>query len=162
MPYKISWLYAAIAIVVGWVSPSRADDWKAIGYFGWSGVGKVYQIEKGHIYWVGDFSGSFASDKGPGSPLDQTGWKCPGFNDLDFNNKKSKAAGHCIVTDPASGDQLYSVWQCEGDTTACHGTNDYTGGTGRFQGVTGGNTFVGHTQVNWPDGSASGYSTINR
>jgi hypothetical protein len=117
--------------------------------------------KKGHIYWVGEFSGTFANDKGKGSPLDHTGWKCPGSNDLDLNNKKGKAAGYCIVSDP-SGDLAYAAWQCLGDTETCNGTFEYTGGTGKYQGISASNTFVGHTQVNWPDGTASGHSTFNR
>ena len=27
-----------------------AEDWKVTGEFGWFGVGKAYQIEKGHFY----------------------------------------------------------------------------------------------------------------
>ena len=90
------------------------EDWKAAGYFGWFGVGKAYEIEKGHLYWLGEFSGAFANDKGKGSLFDQSDWKCPGFNDVDTNNKKNKAAGRCIISD-TDGDQAYSTWQCEGD-----------------------------------------------
>jgi hypothetical protein len=140
---------------------ARAEDWKVTGDFGWLAVGKVFQLEKGHIYWVGEFSGTFTNDKGKGSPLDHTGWKCPGSNDLDLNNKKGKAAGYCIVSDP-SGDLAYATWQCLGDTETCNGTFEYTGGTGKYQGISASNTFVGHTQVNWPDGTASGHSTFNR
>ncbi len=140
---------------------ARAEDWKVTGDFGWLAVGKVFQLEKGHIYWVGEFSGTFINDKGKGSPLDHTGWKCPGSNDLDLNNKKGKAAGYCIVSDP-SGDLAYATWQCLGDTETCNGTFEYTGGTGKYQGISASNTFVGHTQVNWPDGTASGHSTFNR
>jgi hypothetical protein len=140
---------------------TRAEDLKVTGNFGWFGVGKVFQLEKGHVYWVGEFSGAFANDKGKGSPLDNTGWKCPGSNDLDMNNKKGKAAGYCIISD-TSGDLVYSTWQCQGDTQSCNGTLEYTGGTGKYQGISGSNTFVGHIQVNWPDGTASGYTTFNR
>jgi hypothetical protein len=140
---------------------TRAEDWKVTGDFGWFGVGKVFQLEKGHIYWVGEFSGTFANDKGKGSPLDHTGWKCPGSNDLDRNNKKGKAAGYCIVSDP-SGDLAYASWQCQGDTQICKGTFEYTGGTGKYQGISGSNTFFAETQVNWPDGTASGHSIFNR
>ena len=103
------------------------EDWKATGYFGWLGVGKAYEIEKGHLYWLGEFSGAFANDKGKGSLFDQSGWKCPGFNDVDTNDKKNKAAGRCIISD-TDGDQAYSTWQCEGDTMMCSGTFDYRGG----------------------------------
>jgi hypothetical protein len=142
-------------------SSAYAEDWKAIGNFGWLGVGKAYEVEKGHLYWVGEFSGAFLNDKGKGSLMDQSGWKCPGFNEVDVNNKKSKAAGMCIVKD-TDGDQAYSRWQCEGDGATCSGTIDYAGGTGKYQGINGHNTFLGHIQVNWSDGTASGYSTINR
>jgi hypothetical protein len=32
---------------------AQADDWKVTGEFGWFGVGKAQEIEKGHFYWVG-------------------------------------------------------------------------------------------------------------
>jgi len=28
----------------------HAEDWKVKGEFGWFGVGKAYEIEKGHYY----------------------------------------------------------------------------------------------------------------
>jgi hypothetical protein len=146
---------------LGLCGTANAQDWKATGVFGWFGVGKAYEIEKGHQYWVGEFSGSFANDKGKGSLLDSTGWKCPGASDNDFNNKKGKASGYCIFSD-ADGDQAYGSWQCEGDIVNCAGTFDYTGGTGKYRGINGHNTFSGHTSVNWPDGTASGFSTVNR
>lgn len=141
--------------------PSHAEDWKVAGYFGWLGVGKVQQLEKGHIYWVGEFSGTFFNDKGEGSPFHLAGVRCPAFNDLDFNRKQSKAAGTCVISEP-NGDQAYLTWRCEGDTHSCHGSFDYTGGTGRYQEISGSNTFTGVTQVNWPDSMATGYSIWNR
>jgi len=38
----------------------------------------------------------------------------------------------------------------------------YTGGTGKYKGISGDNTFAGVTQINWQDGTASGYATWNR
>jgi hypothetical protein len=35
-------------------------------------------------------------------------------------------------------------------------------GTGKYQGISGDNTFVGVGQVNWKDGTSSGYATWNR
>ena len=153
----------AFAFSIGLILCGTAygEDWKAAGYFGWFGVGKAYEIEKGHLYWLGEFSGAFANDKGKGSLFEQSGWKCPGFNDVDTNNKKNKAAGRCIISD-TDGDQAYSTWQCEGDIMMCSGTFDYTGGTGKYKGINGHNTFLGHIQVNWSGGTTSGYSTFNR
>ncbi len=152
----------ALAVTLSVVAPAHAEDLKVTGQFGWFGVGKAQQLEKGHIFWVGEFSGIFFNDKGKGSPFHLAGVRCPASNDLDFNSKKNKGAGTCIISEPGGADQAYLSWRCEGDTETCHGTFEYTGGTGKYQGISGSNTFTGVTPVNWPDGTASGYATWNR
>jgi hypothetical protein len=153
----------AIAACAGFAfcASAQAQDWKVTGEFGWFGVGKAYQIEKGHFYWVGEFSGTFFNDKGKGSLFHRAGVKCPAHFDADFNNKKSRAAGYCVITD-TDGDQAYLTWQNQGDTVTGPGTFQYTGGTGKYQSISGNNTFVGVTQVNWQDGTTSGFATWNR
>ncbi len=34
---------------------TRAGDWKPVGTHAWFGVGKAYEIDKGHFYWLGEF-----------------------------------------------------------------------------------------------------------
>jgi len=151
----------AATAVIGLAGAATAQDWKITGEFGWFAVGKAYQIEEGHYYWVGEFSGTLFNDKGEGSLFHHAGMKCPAYNDLDFNNKKETAAGYCVITD-SDGDSAYFNWQCEGDTVLCPGTFSYTGGTGKYQGISGDYTFVGPPQIDWADGTSSGYTTINR
>ena len=69
----------AFAIGAGLVisGMAHAQDWKVVGEFGWFGVGKAHQIEKGHFYWVGEFSGTFFNDKGKGSHFHHAGVKVP-------------------------------------------------------------------------------------
>jgi hypothetical protein len=43
-----------LTAVIGLGFPAHAEDWKAVGQFGWFGVGKAYQLEKGHFVWVGE------------------------------------------------------------------------------------------------------------
>ena len=152
---------AALAISLGSGSPANAQDWKAIGAFGWFAVGKAYEIEKGHIYWQGEFSGTFFNDKGKGSLFHTAAVRCPAYNDIDTVNKKNVYAGYCIITD-LDGDQAYLKWQGGGDTKIGPGTFEYTGGTGKYKGISGSNTFVGMQPVNYPDGAASGWATWNR
>jgi hypothetical protein len=73
--------------------PAQAAEVKVTGEFGWFGVGKAHQVEKGHFYWVGEFSGTFFNDKGEGSTFHRAGVKCPAWFDADFNNNKTKAGG---------------------------------------------------------------------
>jgi hypothetical protein len=80
---------------------------------------------------------------------------------MDMNNKKGILAGYCVISDP-DGDQAYLKWQAQGDTITFPGTFEYTGGTGKYQGISGRNTFVGTIRVNWPDGTISGLATWNR
>ena len=49
---------AALVMSVGLGTPAHAEDWKVVGQFGWYGVGKAYEIERGHVYWVGEFNGT--------------------------------------------------------------------------------------------------------
>ena len=58
------------------------------------GVGKAYEIEKGHFYWVGEYSGTFFNDKGEKSLFDHAGVKCPAWDDLDLNKKRTKRRGY--------------------------------------------------------------------
>lgn len=97
-------------------------------------------------------------NKGKGSPFENAAVKCPAYNDIDTNQKKNTIAGYCIIAD-TDGDQAYLRFQALGDTKSNPGTFEYTGGTGKYKGISGSNTFVAVTQVNWTDGTASGYAT---
>jgi hypothetical protein len=70
---------ATLGTAVSFSLPVQAEDWKVTGEFGWFGVGKAHEMEKGHFYWVGEFSGTFFNDKGKGSPMHRAGVKCPAF-----------------------------------------------------------------------------------
>lgn len=143
-------------------APAMADDWKAVGYFGWFGVGKAMEVEKGHYYWTGEFSGSFQSDAGPGGLFHNAGVRCPAWNDLNFNTGKGSSGGYCIVRDP-NGDQATLSWSIPpGPIGGAPGTFTFLSGTGKYQGARGTYPFVGVTQVNWADGMATGYATWNR
>jgi hypothetical protein len=151
---------AVVAMTFGLMLPAHAEDWKVTGEFGWHTVGKAYEMEKGHTYFVGETTGTFFNDKGKGSLFDRAGVKCPVFVDTDTNNKRQKVGGYCIIAD-TDADQAYLTFQAEGDIAA-PGTFEYTGGTGKYKGITGKNTYVAVGPVNWPDGTSSGYSLWNR
>jgi hypothetical protein len=144
---------------------THAENWKPVGHFGWFGTGKAYQIEEGHFYWVGEFSGTFFSDKGASGLFHLAGVRCPAYYDLDLNKNTTQAGGYCIVTD-IDGDQAYVTWENASTSTGPGapgpGTFTFTGGTGKYTGISGKNRFVGVTQVNWADGTTSGYAKWNR
>lgn len=155
--------FAKMALVAGLaaIPAAQAQEVKPVGEFGWFGVGKAYEIEKGHYYWVGEFSGTFFNDKGVGSLFHFAGLKCPAFNDLNFVTGTGKSGGYCILAD-ADGDQAYLTWQLSGAPKRATGSFTFTGGTGKYKDIRGTSPFTGVTQINWADGTASGYATWNR
>ena len=143
--------------------PAAAQDYKVSGQFGWFGVGKAVELEKDHVIWVGEFSGTFFNDKGANSLFDRSGVRCPATYDLNFGKKQGHANGYCIIMGEGSpSDQAFLKWSCDGDTVNCSGTFEYTGGTGKYQSASGSNTFKAWTVANWKDGNVSGFSTWNR
>jgi hypothetical protein len=48
------------------ISAAYAEQEKAVGVFGWNGVGKTYELNKGHFYWVGEFTGTFSVTRAKG------------------------------------------------------------------------------------------------
>jgi hypothetical protein len=162
---KSTILLSAVALSAGLIMSggTRAEE-GLVGQLGFFGVGKAYEIEKGHFFWVGEFSGTFFSDKGEKGVFDHAGVKCPAWDDSDVNNKKDKAGGYCTFTD-LSGDQAYMTWQDGGSTEVGArnpGTYTWTGGTGKYKEIKGNGVYFAVTSVNWPDGTASGYSVMNR
>jgi hypothetical protein len=143
--------------------PAAAQDYKVTGQFGWFGVGKAVELETDHVFWVGEFSGTFFNDQGANSLFDHSGVRCPGSYDLNFGKKQGRANGFCIIMEDGSpADQAFTKWSCEGDTVTCSGTFDYTGGTGKHQSASGSNTFTAWTVASWEDNNISGFSIWNR
>ena len=143
--------------------PAAAQDYKVTGQFGAFGVGKATELEKDHVFWVGEFGGTFFNDKGANSLFDHAGVRCPGSFDLNFGKKQMHASGYCIIMGEGSpSDQAFLKWSGDGDTVDWSGTFEYTGGTGKYQSASGSNTFKARTNVNWKDGNISGFATWNR
>jgi putative tryptophan/tyrosine transport system substrate-binding protein len=125
------------------VSATGAEDWKATGEYDWHGTGgRVYALEKGHTYGIGESAGKFFNSKGKGGLFDQAEVKCLGFTDVD-TNKRTKLGGYCVVAD-TDGDHAYLTYEANGPQGFdVKGTFDYTGGTGKYKEITGKNTWRG-------------------
>ena len=76
--------------------------------------------------------------------------------------RRARRDGYAVLIADTDGDQAYVRFQGLRDTKTFPGTFEYTGGTGKYKGISGSNTFVAVTQVSWTDGTASGYATWNR
>ena len=144
------------------IGPSVAAE-KAVGYFGWHATGKYLQLGETMGFWRGEFSGSFDSDAGEGGLFHKASMRCPGTNSINFGDGTTTAQGVCIIKD-IDGDEAYATWAIKGKLGQANpGSFSYTGGTGKYKGLSGnGGTLMGHIVTNWTDGDASGYALWNR
>ncbi len=131
------------------------------GYFGWAANGTTFEVGPQHYFFVGAFSGALHTDA-TDSPLQNASLQCPGSLSIGI-----EGAGFCVYTD-TGGDKLFSTWTCAtpaptpaGALAALNCTNVFTGGTGKYEGASGGNSFLGVTLMAHPDGIVSGYSTVS-
>jgi len=129
----------ATGLVVSGALAELPKQGKYRGMFGARAAGTVHELEKGHIFFVGAFSGVFFNDNANGF-MDQSAVECPGVNDI-VNGVAMQNGGYCIVTD-RDGDKAFLVWKGK-DTSAGVGGGEFqwTGGTGKYTGIKGNNTF---------------------
>ncbi len=124
---------------------------KYSGHYGWTFTGQVQQLGKDRTIYAGVVPGVMFNDKGKGF-MHKSRVDCSIFNDV--NKGRANAKGTCVVTD-ADGDKIFVEWQCSGKMPACPGTERFVGGTGKYKGITGKQTFqgnfIGDTGAGWSD-----------
>lgn len=91
-----------------------------------------------------ELSGVSRNDKGSGM-LHNLGMRCWGF--IDVIEGKPSSIGRCVEID-ADGDQVFATFE----NKAGVGSHTFIGGTGKYTGITGQQTFSGVSPVKGPDG----------
>ena len=141
--YKlISALFAIALLGAPAMAQQPAKSGTYTGKWGPHAVGQTYEVGKGHVFFVGTFYSVFFNDVAGGF-LDKTEGTCPGVNDL-VNGVSVAANGYCVMTDK-DGDKAFFSWQGKGTGPGSYaGTFEWTGGTGKYSGIQGHNTWRGN------------------
>ncbi len=100
----------------------------------WKAKGQVYKVGPKQTQFVGEFGGIMYVENGEGK-LDTAIFVCPAVQDVDYKNNKSHANGRCHIV--ATDGNIFAQFDCTGVPGACKGTFKLTGGTDRFEGITG-------------------------
>jgi len=119
-------------------------------YLGWTSTGNTVEVGANHTFFTGEFTGTNFNDIGKGF-LHETSFVCPGV--MDTNKGKHNGHGYCVVTDNDS-DKAFLKWKCNGEEL-CRGDFQWIGGTGKYEGLSGDNTFYAQIGIG---GTAQGYS----
>jgi len=120
-------------------------------HFGWTFSGQVQELGATHVVYAGVVAGVIFNDAGEGF-LHKARVDCPIYNDV--NQGRANATGSCVVID-ADGDQVFMEWKCAGAMPACPGDEQFVGGTGKYNGISGSSKFQGNfisaTGAGWSD-----------
>ena len=104
-------------------------------------AGQNYDLDKGHVFFIGPVHGVFLNDVADGL-LDKTEVTCPVAEDI-VNGVATALNGVCVMADK-DGDKAFLVWRGKGIAAGSNaGTFEWVGGTGKFQGLQGNNNWHG-------------------
>jgi hypothetical protein len=148
-----AWVVAlALAFVL--CTPSHPSAQTKDGTYkgAYAAFGKIKAVPVGKdriLVIMSDENGQTVSD----GFLDHAVWQCWGIG--DYTKGVGHEHGQCIATDPA-GDQVVDNWVTEDHelgSKSLKGTDQYTGGTGKYTDVSGGGQFVLDAGFRSPEGS---------
>ncbi|UCE64275.1 MAG: hypothetical protein JSU59_03790 [Nitrospirota bacterium] len=106
----------------------------------WQAQGLVTQIDKDQALMVGALMGALFIDGGHGK-LDASSLLCPGTIVLNLNTGARSGQGRCVITDK-EGDKIYAKWSSRGNEKGMKGPFNFVGGTGKFMGISGDNSWI--------------------
>ena len=123
----------------------------------WQARGQIFETGPERSTFVGSFTGMIfvGTEKGP---LDAGFMVCPAIVDVNTTDGTQEGKGRCTIT-AKDGSRAYSEIACKGvNMVGCDGTFTFTGGTDRFDGITGGGPIVIRSGLQ--DSAASAGNTI--
>ena len=106
----------------------------------WQAQGLVTQVDKDQALMVGALMGALFIDGGHGQ-LDASSLICPGSIVLNLNTGARSGQGRCVITDK-EGDKIYAKWSSRGNEKGMKGPFNFVGGTGKFMGISGDNSWI--------------------
>jgi len=120
---------------------SAAEEGVVSALASWQGQGRLFRTGDQQALFVGAFVGIFFVENNKGV-LHAAHILCPGALDIDLGTGGQTGEGRCVIT-TRGGDRVFARWTCTGvHLEGCGGRFTLTGGTGRFQGITGESEFV--------------------
>lgn len=137
------------------VSVHAAEENTIEAFASWQGQGTLVPMEPGEAAMVATLQGVVyvQTEQGPqraGTII------CPAIAEISLEDGAQTGKGRCAWT-ANDGDRVFAEWTCKGrHLIGCEGDYTLTGGTGRFEGVTGGGPMVLRSEIGTMAADASG------
>ena len=127
--------FATILILCLCTSQVRAETSVISAVISWQGQGQIFPVGVGAHQFLGAIEGIMYVDSAEGA-MNEAFVRCPIVQDIDSANGSTSASANCVIA-VSPEDTVFAELTCEGVAGICNGLFSITGGTGRFEGVSG-------------------------
>jgi hypothetical protein len=100
----------------------------------WEAQGQAFKVGPGEVQFIGTFEGIMYVETEE-ERFDTAIFICPAVQDWDTTRGTSRANGRCHIVAPKGN--IFARFNCDGKPGSCEGMFTLTGGTERFEGITG-------------------------
>jgi hypothetical protein len=125
-------------VIAGTALPAAAAEEATVKAFvAWTGSGQTLQTAVNEATFIGSISGTVyvETEKGPIASGEMI---CPATVRIELDSGAQTGTGRCVMMAPDKA-QIFAEFTCTGyHLIGCDGDFTLTGGTGRFEGITGG------------------------
>ena len=124
------------ALLVGSGSTTAIAETRTISAIvPWQGQGQLFPIAVDKLQFLGALEGIMYVETADGD-MNEAFVRCPIVQYVDGADRSTSARGNCVIT-VSPEDAVFAEMSCEGVAGLCSGDIKLTGGTGRFEGVSG-------------------------
>ncbi len=132
-PVKI--LLALASTLIVFSGAASADTRTISAIIPWQGQGQLFPVAVGKLQFLGALEGIMYVETADGD-MNEAFVRCPIVQEINGNDRSTSATGKCVIT-VSPEDAVFAEMSCDGIAGLCEGEFKLTGGTGRFEGVSG-------------------------
>ncbi len=101
----------------------------------WQGQGQIFPVGTDKLRFLGSLEGIMYVETAAGD-MNEAFVSCPIVQNIDVVDGSTSASGSCVIV-VSTEDSAFAEITCEGIAGLCSGEFKLTGGTGRFDGISG-------------------------
>jgi hypothetical protein len=118
-----------------WFGSAHAASNTISAVIPWQGQGQIFLVGTDKLRFLGSLEGIMYVETAVGD-MDEAFVSCPIVQNIDAVDGSTSASGNCVIV-VSTEDSAFAEITCEGIAGLCSGEFKLTGGTGRFDGITG-------------------------
>ena len=133
-------LILSLAVLVTPLDLRAAEQNTVRAVLPWHGAGRVFHVATDTMLFLGAIDGVVYVETAAGE-FDQAFAQCPITQKIVVSKGQTTGSGYCMITQSPE-DTVFAELSCEGQVGGCEGVFTLTGGTGRFDGISGSSKMI--------------------